>query len=253
MFKPLLPFPVRPNLWHFSALVWGISHLLLSLFAMPISFSQTGARMQIGLLLVHAAGLIYLWRLGARRGNPERLMDTALVTLLLVYLVPLCMLTAPVIVLAAYATPSPVWKVVAAILLCAAVMLACLRIWTTARSNEIGRRFEPALSSGLKDNVITADSISTLLTRIGRHSIGPTRIDGWTMIAAVMAGVPILSADISYDKSSSSLAICALVTTPMAMHTFSRMAVHAYLWIYRLARFERESGIKVVVNLRYGL
>jgi hypothetical protein len=30
------------------------------------------------------------------------------------------------------------------------------------------------------------------------------------------------------------------------------MAVHAYLWIYRLRRFEREVGFKVNVNLRDG-
>ena len=34
----------------------------------------------------------------------------------------------------------------------------------------------------------------------------PSRIDGWTMIAAIAAGSPILSSSIAYDKSSGALA-----------------------------------------------
>jgi hypothetical protein len=36
----------------------------------------------------------------------------------------------------------------------------------------------------------------------------------------------------------------------MAMHAFSRTVVHAYLWVFRLHRFEREAGVRIVVNLR---
>lgn len=250
MLKPRPTAQAGPNLWHFSALSWGTSNLLLSLFAMPISFNQTGLRLQLCLGLAHFAGVIYLWRLASRRGNPERLMDTALVTMTFIYLVPLCMLLAPVIVLAAYALPSPAWKAVVAILIFAGTVLATIRIWNTATDKDTGRRFETFLSDQLKENVITTKSISTLLTSVGRHAIGPTRIDGWSMTAAALAGAPILTSSIAYDKSSSSLAICALITTPMAMHAFSRMVVHTYLWIFRLARFEREVGIKIVINIR---
>ncbi|WP_342119189.1 hypothetical protein [Pseudoduganella sp. OTU4001] len=239
-----------PNLWHFSALSWGTSILLLSLFAMPISLNQTGLRLQLCLAVAHFAGVIYLWRLASRSGNPERLMDTALVTLIFIYLVPLCMLVAPVIVLSAYALPPPAWQTTATILTFACAVLAAIRIWNTATDKDTGCRFESFLSDELKDNVITTRSISTLLTYVGRHATGPTRIDGWSMTAAVIAGAPILASTIRYDKSSSSLALCALITTPMAMHAFSRMVVHTYLWIYRLARFEREVGIKIVINLR---
>jgi hypothetical protein len=38
----------------------------------------------------------------------------------------------------------------------------------------------------------------------------------------------------------------------MAMHAFSRAVVHAYLWIFRLGRFERETGVKIAVSLRSG-
>lgn len=248
--KPRTTVQAGPNLWHISALSWGASNLLLSLFAMPISFNQTGLRLQLCLMLAHFAGLLYLWRLAARRSNPERLLYTAIVTMVFIYLVPLCMLVAPVIVLAAYALPSPAWEMVVAILLVAGVVLAAARIWSTAMSKHTGRRFECFLVDELKENVISTRSIGTLLTSVGRHAIGPTRIDGWSMVAAVAAGMPILVASIDYDKSSSSLAICALVTTPMAMHAFSRMVVHTYLWIFRLARFEREVGVKIVIHIR---
>lgn len=250
MSKPRPTAQAGPNLWHVSALSWGTCNLLLSLFAMPISFNQTGLRLQVCLGLAHFAGVIYLWRQASRRGNPERLLDTALITLCFIYLVPLCMLVAPVIVLAAYALPAPAWQTVAMLLMLAGTVLAAIRIWSIATDKATGRRFESYLADELKDNVITTRSINTLLTHIGRHAIGPTRIDGWSMFAAVAAGTPILISSISYDKSSSSLAICALVTTPMAMHALSRMAVHFYLWIFRLARFEREVGIKIVINLR---
>lgn len=250
--KPPAATQVHPNLWHFSALVWGTSNLLLSLFAMPISFNPTGIRMQLGLTAVHFAGVFYLWRL-ARRGNPERLLHVTLVTLFFIYLVPLCMLIAPVIVLAAYALPSPAWQAVIAIFLCMAGMLASLRILATSRSKDTGLRFESFLADRLKGNVIAADSLSALLTRVGRHPVEPTRIDAWTMMAAIAVGTPILSADIAFDKASSSLAFSALLTTPMAMHAVSRMATHTYLWIVRLARYERAAGIKINVNFRNNL
>ncbi len=239
-----------PNLWHTSALSWGTCNLLLSLFAMPISLNPTGFRLQLCLMFGHFAGVIYLWRLASRRGNPERLRDLALVTLVFVYLVPLCMLVAPPIVLAAYAMQEHAWLAVVWMQLLAGLVLAIVRIWSVVTDTKIGRRFESFLSDELKENVITTRSISTLLTHIGRHPIGPTRIDGWTMGAAVAAGMPILLSHISYDKSSSSLALCALITTPMAMHAFSRLVVHTYFWIYRLARFEREVGFRIVINLR---
>jgi hypothetical protein len=248
--KPRTTAQAGPNLWHISALSWGTSNLLLSLFAMPISFNQTGLRLQLGLMLAHFAGVIYLWRLATRRSNPERLLYTALVTLAFIYLVPLCMLLAPVIVLAAYALPSPAWETVVAILLAVGVVLTTVRIWSTAMNKDTGRRFECFLADELNENVISTRSIGTLLTSVGRHAIGPTCIDGWSMTAAVVAGAPILAASIDYDKSSSSLAICALITTPMAMHAFSRMVVHTYLWIFRLARFEREVGFKIVIHIR---
>jgi hypothetical protein len=241
-----------PNIWHTSAVVWGTSILLLCLFSLPICLNQTGMRLQLLLMLAHFAGVFYLWRLGAKRGNPERLMHIAIVTLVFIYIVPLCMLVAPVIVLAAYALPSPSWKTVILIMLLAAVGLTGLRILSTAADTNTGRRFELNLADRLKGDTIKADSINTLLNNIGRHPTQPSRIDGWTMVAAIASAAPILSADIGYDKSSSSLAFCALFTTPMAMHAISRMAVHAYLWIYRLRRFEREVGFKVNVNLRDG-
>lgn len=239
-----------PNLWHISAVVWGTSILLLCLFSLPICLNRTGMRAQLALTLAHFAGVFYLWRL-ARHGNPERLMHIAVVTLVFIYLVPLAMLVAPVIVLAAYALPAPAWQTVIAITLLAAAMLAGLRILSTGADVDTGRRFELFLADRLKSDTITADSISGLLNHIGRHAIQPSRIDGWSMVAAIAAGAPVLGADVAYDKSSSSLAICALVTTPMAMHAISRMAVHAYLWIYRLRRFEREVGFKINVNLRH--
>lgn len=217
---------------------------------MPISFNPLGLRLQLCLLLAHFAGVLYLWRLASRRGNPERLLDTALVTMVFIFLVPLCMLVAPAIVLAAYALPSPAWKTVAMLMMIAGGVLALIRIWSIASDKDTGRRFETFLADELKENVITTHSINTLLTHVGRHPVGPTRIDGWSMAAAIIAGAPILLANVSYDKSSSSLAFCALITTPMAAHTISRLVVHAYLWIYRLARFEREVGIKIVVNIR---
>lgn len=247
MLKPRSTLPPGPNLWHFSALVWGTSSLLISLFAMPISFNPLGLRLQLCLSLTHFAGVFYLWRLGAKRGNPERLMDIALVTLVFIYIVPLCMLAAPVIVLAAYAMPMPAWKTVIALMSFSAAILIIVRLWSGAAEKG---RFELYLADEMKDNAITATSIRKLLNHIGRRATEPTRIDGWSMIAAVAAGAPILAADIAYDKSSGSLAVCALVTTPMAMHAFSRMVVHIYLWIYRLRRFEREVGVKIVVNLR---
>ena len=239
-----------PNLWHISALSWGTCNLLLSLFAMPISFNPTGMRLQLCLMLAHFAGVLYLWRLASRRGNPERLLDTALVTMVFIFFVPLCMLVTPAIVLAAYALPSPAWKAVAILMVLAGAILALIRTWCIATDKDTGRRFELFLADELKEHVITTRSITTLLTHIGRHPIGPTRIDGWSMVAAVVAGAPILLSNISYDKSSSSLAICALITTPMAAHTFSRLVVHTDLWVYRLARFEREVGIKIVVTIR---
>jgi hypothetical protein len=102
MSKPQSTTQLGPNLWHFSALVWGTSLLLLSLFAMPISVGPLGIRLQLCLTSAHLAGVFYMWRL-ARHGNPERLMDIAIVTLVFIYIVPLCMLATPVIVLAAYA------------------------------------------------------------------------------------------------------------------------------------------------------
>lgn len=250
MLKPRPTAQAGPNLWHTSALVWGTSVLLLSLFSLPLCLNQTGLRLQLCLSLAHFAGVFYLWRLGAKRGNPERLADIARVTLVFIYVVPLCMLVAPVIVLAAYALPEPAWQLVATILLAAAVALATVRTLTTANDRDIGRRFESFLADELKGNVLTADSLSSLLNNVGRHAIGPTRMDGCSMAAAVAAGVPILLADIAYDETSSSLALCALLTTPMAMHAFSRMAAHTYLWICRLNRFEREVGFRIVVKFR---
>jgi hypothetical protein len=250
MLKPRSTAHAGPNLWHFSALVWGTSSLLLSLFAMPISFNPLGIRLQLCLTLAHFAGVFYLWRRAAKRGNPERLMEIALVTLVFVFIVPLCMLVAPVIVLAAYALPTPGWKAVATTMLLCAALLAVLRVWSTAFDKHTGGRFESFLADEMKGNAIVIESIKSLLNYVGRHATQPTRIDGWSMTAAVVAGWPILTANIAYDKSSSSLAFCALVTTPMAMHAFSRMVVHAYLWVFRLRRFEREVGVKIVVNLR---
>lgn len=250
MLKPRSTAQAGPNLWHFSALVWGTSNLLLSLFAMPISFNPLGIRLQICLGLAHFAGVFYLWRLAAKRGNPERLMEIAVVTLVFIYIVPLGMLIAPVIVLAAYGLPAPAWQAVVVFMLLCAVVLTVVRLWATARDKSTGRRFETFLSQELKDNAIGVGSINALLNYIGRHAIQPSRIDGWSMMAAVVAGAPILGSSIAYDKSSSSLAICALVTTPMAMHSFSRMVVHIYLWIFRLRRFERAVGFRIVVNLR---
>jgi len=247
--KPQSTAQLGPNLWHFSALVWGTSLLLLSLFAMPISINPLGMRLQLCLTTAHLAGVFYLWRL-ARRGNPERLMDIAIITLVFIYIVPICMLAAPVIVLAAYAMPAGAWlTIIAAMAACAAV-LALVRLWSTATDKNTGHRFETTLAEQLKGDAITTSSLSTLLNYIGRHATQPSRIDGWTMIAAITAGAPILTASIDYDRASSSLALCALATTPMAMHAFSRMVVHAYLWIFRLHRFEREAGVKIVVNLR---
>lgn len=250
MLKPSSTVKVGPNLWHFSALVWGTSNLLLSLFALPISFNPLGVRLQLCLGLAHFAGVFCLWRLAAKRGNPERLMEIAIVTLVFIYIVPLCMLIAPVIVLAAYGLPTPAWQAVVAIMLVCAAVLTVVRLWTTATDKNTGRRFETFLSGELKDKAISVGSINALLNYIGRHAIEPSRIDGWSMIAAVATGAPILGASIAFDKSSSSLAICAFVTTPMAMHSFSRMVAHIYLWIFRLRRFERAAGISIVVNLR---
>ena len=252
MLKPRSSAPAGPNLWHFSALVWGTSSLMLSLFAMPISFNPLGIRLQLCLSLAHLGGVFYLWRRAAKRGTPGRLMDIARVTLVFIYIVPLCMLVAPVIVLAAYALPTPGWQTVVALLALSLALLAILRIWATATDRNTGRRFETFLSDALKEDTITTSSLGSLLNSVGRHLTEPRRIDGWSMIAAIAIGAPILGADVAYDKSSSSLAICALATTPMAMHAFSRMVVHAYLWIYRLRRFEREVGFKINVNLRDG-
>jgi len=247
--KPQSATQHGPNLWHFSALVWGTSLLLLSLFAMPISANPLGMRLQLCLTTAHLAGVFYMWRL-ARRGNPERLMDIAIITLVFIYIVPLCMLSAPVIVLAAYAMPAGAWlTVIVAMAACAAV-LALVRLWSTATDKDTGHRFETTLAEQLKGGAIITGSLSALLNYVGRHATQPARIDGWTMIAAIAAGAPILTANIDYDRASSSLALCALATTPMAMHAFSRMVVHAYLWIFRLNRFEREAGVKIVVNLR---
>jgi len=247
--KPSSTAQVGPNLWHFSALMWGTSSLLLSLFSMPISFNPLGQRLQLCLGVAHLAGVFYLWRLATKRGNPERLMEIAIVTLIFVYVVPLCMLVAPVIVLAAYALPAPAWQTVVAIMLLCAAILAAWRIWAVRSDSKTGRRFEHFLASELHGNAIRTGSINALLNHVGRHPTEPTRIDGWSMAAAAAAGAPIFVSNISYDTSSSSLAICALATTPMAMHAFSRMVVQAYLWIFRLRRFERRVGIKIVVNL----
>ncbi len=239
-----------PNLWHLSALVWGISLLLISLFAMPISFNPLGIRLQLCLTAAHLGGVLYFWRLAAKRGNPERLMDIAVITLVFIYLVPLCMFAAPVIVLAAYAIPTDAWLTVIAIMTACAFSLALVRLWSTATDRNTGHRFETCLAEQLKGSAITASSFSALLNYVGRHAIEPSRIDGWSMVAAIAAGSPILTASIDYDRSSGSLALCALVTAPIAMHAFSRMVVHAYLWVFRLHRFEREVGVKIVVNLR---
>ena len=252
MLKPRSSAQAGPNLWHFSALVWGTSSLMLSLFAMPISFNPLGIRLQLCLSLAHLVGVLCLWRLAAKRGTPERLMDIARIALVFAYIVPLCMLVAPVIVLAAYALPTPGWQTVVAFMAFSAALLAILRIWMTATDKNTGRRFETFLAHELRDTAISTSSIGTLLKSVGRHPLEPSRIDGWSMIAAVAIGAPILAADVAFDKSSSSLAICALATTPMAMHAFSRMVVHAYLWIFRLRRFEREVGFKIIVHLREG-
>jgi len=251
MSKPQTTAQPGPNLWHFSALVWGTSLLLLSLFAMPISVNPLGMRLQLCLTTAHLAGVFYLWRL-ARRGNPERLMDIAIVTLVFIYLVPICMLAAPVIVLAAYAMPTDAWLSVIATMTTCTAILTVVRLWSTATDKNTGHCFETCLAEQMKGCAITAGSLNTLLNYVGRHATEPSRIDGWTMIAAIATGTPILTADIDYDRASSSLALCALFTTPMAMHAFSRMVVHAYLWIFRLHCFEREAGVKIVVNLRNG-
>ena len=251
MSKPQSTAQPGPNLWHFSALVWGTSLLLLSLFAMPISANPLGMRLQLCLTTAHLAGVFYMWR-HARRGNPERLMDIAIVTLVFIYIVPLCMLAAPVIVLAAYAMPSDAWLAIIAIMAVCAAVLALVRLWSTATDKNTGHRFETSLAEQLKGGAIAASSLNALLNYVGRHATEPSRIDGWSMIAAIAAGAPILTANIDYDRPSSSLALCALITTPMAMHAFSRMVVHAYLWIFRLYRFETEVGVKIVVNLRSG-
>lgn len=250
MLKPRSAAQQGPNLWHFSALVWGTSNLLLSLFVMPISLNPLGVRLQLCLGLAHFAGVFYLWRIAARRGNPERLMELAIVTLVFIYIVPLVMLAAPVIVLAAYALPAPAWKAVVAIMLLSAAILAIVRLRNAANDQHIGRRFDQFLRSEVKEGAISSSSMNYLLNHVGRHSTQPSRIDGWTMIAAAAAGVPVLTSRIDYDKSSSTLAICAMLTTPMAMHAFSRLVVHAYLWLYRLRRFQRQAGIQVVVNFR---
>ncbi|WP_156401334.1 hypothetical protein [Duganella sp. Root1480D1] len=239
-----------PNLWHLSALVWGTSLLLISLFAMPISFNPLGIRLQLCLTAAHLGGVFYLWRLAAKRGNPERLMDIAIITLVFIYLVPLCMFVAPVMVLAAYAMPGKAWLTVMAIMTLCAAILTMARLWSTATDKNTGHRFEVWLAEEMKGDTISTNSISVLLSHVGRHATDPTRIDGWSMVAAIATGLPILNADIAFDRSSSSLALCAVLTTPMAMHAFSRMAVHAYLWIFRLNRFEREVGTRIAVNLR---
>lgn len=250
MLKPRSTAQAGPNLWHFSAIVWGTSLLMLSLFAMPISFNPVGMRLQVCLTVAHLAGVFYLWRLAARRGNPERLMEIAIITLVFVYIVPLCMLVAPVIVLAAYALPTPAWKMEVVTMLGCAAVLTIVRLWITVMDKNTGRSLEQFLKEKLKDNAITSSSINVLLNYVGHHPIEPRCIDGWSMIAAIAAGAPLFSSGIAYDKSSSSLAICALVTTPMAMHAFSRMVAHTYLWIYRLRRFERDTRARIVVNLR---
>ncbi|KQV42896.1 hypothetical protein ASD07_20820 [Duganella sp. Root336D2] len=233
-----------------SALVWGTSLLLISLFAMPISLNPLGIRLQLCLTAAHIGGVFYLWRLAAKRGNPERLIDIAIITLVFIYFVPLCMFIAPVIVLAAYAMPENNWvPVVAMMMLCSAI-LTIVRLWTTATDKHTGHRFEIWLAEELKGDTIRTNSISVLLSHVGRHTTEPSRIDGWSMVAAIATGLPILTADIAYDSCSGSLAICALAATPLAMHAFSRLVVRAYLWIFRLHRFERETGLKIVVNLR---
>lgn len=251
MLKPGPAVQQGPNLWHFSALAWGTSNLLLSLFAMPISMNPLGLRLQLCLGMAHFVGVFYLWRVASRRGNPERLMELAIVTLVFIFLVPLIMLAAPVIVLAAYALPAPAWQAVVAIMLLCAAVLAIMRIWSAATDKNIGCHFDRFLRGELKEGTITSGSMAYLLSHIGRHAMQPGRIDGWSMIAAVAAGVPILASEINYDKSSSLLAICALLTTPMAMHAFSRLVVHAYLWIYRLRRFEQREGVRILANFRH--
>ncbi|MTW13875.1 hypothetical protein GM658_24995 [Pseudoduganella eburnea] len=250
MFKPRPAAHQGPNLWHFSALAWGTSNLLLSLFAMPISLNPFGIRLQLCLGFAHFVGVFYLWRLAGKRGNPERLMELAIITLVFIYIVPLLMLAAPMIVLAAYALPPPAWQAVIAIMLLCAVILAIVRLWNAATDNSTGRYFDQFVRCELKEATITSSSMSYFLSHIGRHATQPSRIDGWTMVAAIAVGTPVLSSSIAYDKSSSTLAICALVTTPMAMHAFSRMVVHTYFWIYRLRRFERQAGIRILVNFR---
>ncbi|MGW8389371.1 hypothetical protein [Pseudoduganella sp. HUAS MS19] len=241
-----------PNLWHLSALVWGTSLLLISLFAMPISFNPLGIRLQLCLTAAHLGGVFYLWRIATKRGNPERLIDIAIITLVFIYLVPLCMFAAPVIVLTAYAMPARAWLTVIAIMSFCAGILAMVRLWSTATDKNTGHRFEVWLAEELKGDTLRTSSIAMLLNHVGRHAIEPSRIDGWSMAAAIATGLPILTSDIAYDHASSSLAICALATTPMVMHAFSRLVVHAYLWIFRLRRFERETGLRIVVNLRSG-
>ncbi|SFF63954.1 hypothetical protein SAMN05518865_102379 [Duganella sp. CF458] len=251
MSKPQSAAQLGPNLWHFSALVWGTSLLLLSLFAMPISVNPLGMRLQLCLTAAHLGGVFYMWRLG-RRGNPERLIDIAIVTLVFIYVVPLCMLAAPVIVLAAYAMHSDAWRTTIAIMIACGVALALLRLWSTATDKNTGHCFETCLAERLRGGTIHASSLTGLLNHVGRQATEPSRIDGWSMIAAVAAGAPILAANIDYDRASGSLALCALATTPMAMHAFSRMVVHAYLWVFRLHRFERETGVKIAVHLHSG-
>jgi len=249
MDDPTSPAPVEPNLWHFSAMAWGFSNMLLSLFAWPLCFNQTGIRLQLCLLVVHIAGVTYLWRVAKTRGNPERLLDMAFVTLVFIFMVPLCMLAAPVMVLAAYALPGTTWQAVATIFAGSATVLAIYRIWRTATDDESGRRFDLCLINELQGRVLTTISASHLLSRVGSIPTKPTRIDGWSMIAAVATGAPILLETISHNATSRIIGLCALITTPLAMHTVSRLAVHAYLWIYRLARFERESGIRILVTV----
>jgi hypothetical protein len=253
MFKPRSTAQASPNLWHLSALVWGTSLLLISLFAMPISFNPLGKRLQLCLSLAHFAGVFYLWRLGVKRGNPERLMDIAIIALVFIYIVPFCILTAPLIVLAAYVMPTPTWLAIIANILFSAATLTIVRLWGTATDKHTGHRFETWLAEELKGNALKTNSISGLLSHVGRHSLQPNRIDGWSMTAAIAAGFLIFTTDFSYDRSSGSLALCALITTPLAMHAFSRMVVHAYLWVFRLRCFEREVGVKIVIDLRKGI
>ena len=239
----------EPNLWHFFALAWGTSNMLFSMFIWPISMSHTGVKLQICMLVAHLGGVLYLWHLGAKRGNPKRLLVTALVTTFFVYIAPIWMLAAPVMVLAAYALPGS-WRTVATIFVASALALSLLRIVIAATDREIGNRFDPWLIGQLDGSVISTPGISVLFTRIGKRATEPTKVDGWSMIAAVATGLPILSANIEYNTTSRIMGLIALGTTPLAMHALSRLAVHSYLWIYRLRRFERESGIRVILSIR---